>query len=69
MESESIDDWNGRHGSLYDGSLYLTADEWATIGVIPPSPDADKGKAFTINQAPEYVYAYDVPGAGGYVLP
>lgn len=67
MASESIDDWSGRHGDKYDGSLFLTTDEWATIGVLPPD-DANVGKAFTIDQSPAYVYVYDTPG-GGYVLP
>lgn len=67
--AEAIDDWSSRHGDKYDGSLFITSDEWASIGVLPPSPDADRGKAFTINQAPVYEPVYDVPGVGGYVLP
>lgn len=60
-QSESIDDFAGKRAGDLDGNLFLTDLEWAKIGVLPPAPDEDQGKAFTINQAPAYDYVYDVP--------
>lgn len=60
-QSESIDDFAGKRAGNLDGNLFLTDLEWAKIGVLPPGPDEDQGKAFTINQAPAYDYVYDVP--------
>jgi hypothetical protein len=66
--SESIDDWSGRRDAdKFDGSLYLTPDEWVAIGVTPPAGDEDAGKAFTVDQTPAYAVGgyYDVPHYGG----
>lgn len=64
LKSESIDDYTFmRDTTRIDGSLYLTRDEWASIGVTPPAPDETEGKAFTIDQTPDYAYSmYPVNG-------